>query len=813
MENFLRDIRFALRSLRKDPHFTFAAIVALGLGIGATTVIFSVIDSVLLRPFSYKNADRLTTVYEHFLSGALDRPWLEPEEVVDFKEQNHSFEDMIGFGALEVFYSGREATQWLVGGWVTPNTFDFLGVKPLLGRPIGPADGNPSAPPVFLMSYRMWEKEFNRDPKMVGAVFSLNGQPRTLVAIMPKRFLFFDVDIWIPLNLSRDTALIGANNIPAHFGVLGRLKKGISLRAAAADLDVIAQRFVKRHPGGNYPEPFTILTKSLTDSAVGPFRAMLFALTAAVTMLLLIACSNVANLLLARATVREREIAVRAALGAGRGRLISQLLVESFLLAMGGCITGCVLAYFGLKEVIAIIPPDTIPSEVVITLNRAALLFALGLTILTTLLCGLVPAVHAVGGDLHTRLIGSSKGVNKGFRHGRFRAGLVIAEVAFSIVLLIGSGLMIRSLIALHHVDLGFNAVNVLDLRVTSPPGRYDTAEQKKLFFQKILGRVTAIPGVITAGVHCCAAPPLAKPFSLLDVPGKTYAEASYVQFELCSEGYFQTLNIPLKRGRLFSEGDMDSARRVAVINQSTARSYFSGEDPIGQRIKFSSFDPLPGYPHNAYFEIVGIVGDAKNSGLRDPVKPEAYIPYPSVEAGNRSILVKTAVDPLSLLPTLRREILATDPNVALINVETLESFLKRTSYAQPQFGLFTLGTFAGIGLLLVVIGVFSVMAYTVSLQRHEIGIRMALGAQHGDVLRMVLKKGLGLVTAGIVIGVLASLGLTRFLASQIWGVSVTDPWTFAAVTALILAVGLIASFLPARNAARVDPLITLRYE
>ena len=358
--------------------------------------------------------------------------------------------------------------------------------------------------------------------------------------------------------------------------------------------------------------------------------------------------------------------------------------MESFLLAMGGCIAGCVLAYFGLKEVVAIIPPDTIPSEVVITLNWAVLLFALGVTMLITLLCGLAPAVHAVGGDLHTRLMGSGKGVNGGFRHGRLRAGLVIVEVAFSIVLLIGSGLMIRSLTALRHVELGFNPVNVLDLRVTSPPGRYDRADQKKVFVQKILARVTAIPGVIAAGVHCCAAPPLATPFSLLSLSGKTYPEASYVQFELCSQGYFQTLDIPLKHGRLFSEGDMDSARRVAVINQSTARTYFKGEDPIGQRIKFSSFDPLPGYPHNAYFEIVGIVGDAKNSGLRDPVKPEAYIPYPSVEAGNRSILVKTAANPLSLLPTLRREILATDPNVALINVETLENLLKRNSYAQP---------------------------------------------------------------------------------------------------------------------------------
>jgi predicted permease len=411
---------------------------------------------------------------------------------------------------------------------------------------------------------------------------------------------------------------------------------------------------------------------------------MLFALTAAVTLLLLIACSNVANLLLARATVREREIALRAALGAGRGRLVRQLLAESFLLAMGGCITGGVFAYFGLKEVVAIIPPDTIPSEAVITLNWLVLLFALGVTILTTLLCGLVPAVHAVGGDLHTRLMGSGKGVNGGFRHGRFRAGLVITQVAFSIVLLIGSGLMIRSLTALRHVELGFNPVNVLDLTVTSLPGRYDTAEQKRLFFQKILVRVETIPGVIAAGVHCCAAPPLAKPFSLLDVPGKSYPEASYVQFELCSEGYFQTLNIPLMRGRLLSTSDIDSARRVAVINQSTARTYFSGEDPIGQRMKFGSFDLVPDYPHNAYFEIVGIVGDVKNSGLRDPVKPEAYIPYSTVAAGHRSLLVKAAVDPLSLLPVIRREISAIDPDVALILVNTLESRLKQNSYAQP---------------------------------------------------------------------------------------------------------------------------------
>ena len=313
--------------------------------------------------------------------------------------------------------------------------------------------------------------------------------------------------------------------------------------------------------------------------------------------------------------------------------------------------------------------------------------------------------------------------------------------------------------------------------------------------------------------MHCCATPPLAKPFSLLDVPGKSYPEATYVQFELCSEGYFQTLNVPLLRGRLLSETDIDSAGQVAVINQATARSYFRGEDPIGQRMRFGSFDLAPDYPHNTYFEIIGIVGDVKNSGLRDPVKPEAYIPYSTVAAGARSLLVKAAVDPRSLLPMIRREILAIDPTIALTFVDTLENRLKENSYAQPRFGVFTLGTFAGIGLLLVVIGVFSVMAYTVSLRRQEIGIRIALGAQPGNVLQMVLRKGLGLITPGIAIGVVASFGLTRFLASQIWGVSATDPWTLGTAAVLILGVGLIASILPARSAAQVDPLVTLRHE
>jgi len=480
-------------------------------------------------------------------------------------------------------------------------------------------------------------------------------------------------------------------------------------------------------------------------------------------------------------------------------------------LAVAGGAFGCLFAFGGIQMIAAVIPA-MLPGEAVIELNHVVLTFAVGVTVLTILGCGLAPAIHSMRANLNKRLTGSGKGTSGGFRHGKLRAGLVIVEVALSIVLLAGAGLMTRTLYALTHVNLGFDASNVIAAEITFPKGSYTTMQERKAFFQQALARVTALPGVVAAA-ETISLPPYNAGRSEITLPGKTHSEAWNAMFDTCSDGYFRTLRIPLLRGRLLSEDDVDSGRFVAVVNQTFVRNYLANDDPIGQRFKFNVFDQIAQTPHDTYFEIVGVVSDIKNHGLQDPPMPQAYIPYTVTAYANRAILVRTAVDPLSLLKTVRTEIWGVDRNVAFTEAGTLTALLQRYSYAQPEFGLVSLGAFAGIGLLLTAIGVFSVMAYAVSLQAHEIGIRMALGAQRDDILRMVLSKGLGLVIAGILIGLATSFAVTRLLSSEIWGVSATDPWTFSAVVGIVIAVGAAASLLPARRATRVDPLIALRYE
>jgi len=558
---------------------------------------------------------------------------------------------------------------------------------------------------------------------------------------------------------------------------------------------------------------YRLVINSLTDESVGHFKVTLFAMMAGVSMLLFIACSNVANLLLARATVREKEIVIRASMGATRGRLVRQLLVESSLLAAASCIAGCLFAFFGLKGVVAAIPPDMIPSEVVIALRPGTLLLAMGVSVVTSLFCGLAPALHAVPRDLHTGLTGNAKGTSGDFRHGKLRSCLVVAEVALSIVLLVATGLMVRTLHALEQVDTGFDPANVVYAQLSFPEGRYDSADQKRAFFRKALDRVASIPGVI-ASTEATSFPPYSFGWTEVAVPGKTHSEPWGTTFDMCSEGYFQTLGRHLLRGRLLSRSDVESARRVTVINQTLARAYFGNENPIGQTIKFSSFEEYAAdWPRDTYFEIIGVIADAKNHGLQDAPKPEVYFAYTLTGTGSRGIVVRTAGNSNSIVASLRREIAAVDPDVAISEAGSIESLLGRWYYAGPRFTIVILGTFAGIGLLLVLIGVFSVMAYAVSLQTHEIGIRIALGAQQKDVLCMVLKKGLALIITGTMTGFVVSVAMTRLMASQIWGVSTTDPWTFSAVAAVILAAGLTACLFPARRAAQVDPMVSLRYE
>lgn len=810
-----RDLRYGVRSLKKDRRFALLAIFALALGIGATTVIFSVIYNGVLNPFPYKAAHRLATLNIHDVKQSNNedgRDSFSVPEFLDYEAQNHVFEDVMGCSNQDVLYTHGEGAEQLNGAYVTPNTFEFLGVRPFLGRAGTLDDGKPGAAPVFLMNYNWWKKQFNGDPKVIGTTLTLNGEPRTLVGIMPTRFQLCGADLWMPHPMNRDEAAKKSEFQQTYFWLIGRLKPGVNLQDAAADLGVVARALSKVYPR-NYPDKFTVRTRTLTDAVVQDLKMMLYILIAAVTMLLLISCSNVANLLLSRSTAREREIAVRASLGASQGRLIRQLLVESFVLAAGGGFVGCLLAYGGLKWVMAMIPPhQRIPDEAVITLNPVALAFALGVTMLTTLLCGLAPAIHTVRGSLQDRLTGTGKGVSAGFRHGKLRAALVIVEVGLSIVLLAGAGLMMRSFYALEHITLGFNPVNVLCMRLPFPKGRCDTADQKKVFFRQVLDRVTALPGVISA-TEIISLPPYGGPESEVTIPGKTHAEAWNVEFQLCSEGYFQTLGLHLMRGRLLTQAEVDSGRLVIVVNQTLVRNFFGKEDPIGQKIKVNILDRVPDAPHDAYFEIIGVVLDARNRGLQESPMPEGFVPYTITGLSSRGLLVRTVGDPLSMLKSVRHEIWAVDNTVALTLTGTLESFLETFTYAQPEFGLKSLGAFAGIGLLLVVIGVFSVMAYTVSLQTHEIGIRMALGAQQGDILRMVLLRGLGLIATGIAIGLLASFGVTRLMTSQIWGISATDPWTFGGVVVVIVTVGLAACLLPARRAAQVDPLVALRYE
>ncbi len=571
-------------------------------------------------------------------------------ELADFREQNHVFEDIVGMSCQDILYyrnGGNEGAQQFRGCLITDNTFPFYGVKPLLGRWLTEEDAKPGAPPVFAMDSRRWKSDFNSDPKILGQIFVFDGKPMTLVAIMPPRYTLGDGDIWMPIAMTHSDVFNEQMGLPLYLQVRARLKRGASPQAAAADLDVIARQLAKVYPK-QYPKEFTVTLRSFIDTSVGDFPGMLYALMAAVGMLFLIACSNVANLLLVRATAREKEMALRATLGATRGRLVRQLLVESVVLSALACVAGIALAYFGVKLVVALLPIGAgVPTNAAFGLNARALWFAVGAAIFATLLCGLAPAIHAVRGELSGRLMGAGKGAGGGHRHGKLRAGLVVGEVALSVLLLTGTGLMVRTLFALQHVDLGFDPKNLLWVRVSMPKGRYDTAEGKKLFFEQALARITALPGV-AAVTETISIPPYGGLGTEVTVPGKTHSETWVSALDLCSQDYFRTLGITLLRGRLLSEDDVETARHVIVVNQTLVRKYFANEDPIGQTIKFNFFDQLPDAPHDAYFEVIGVVKDARNLGLRDPVAPGAYAPYTVTGAFYRFLLVRTAGDPLS---------------------------------------------------------------------------------------------------------------------------------------------------------------------
>ncbi len=625
MQTIWQDLRYGLRGLRRQPAFAILAVLTLALGIGAVTTIFSVIQNVLLDPFPYTDAHRVVTIQIHDVTNNRPggRSGFQVPEFLEYQEQNHVFEEVIGGGNEDVLQTTAEGTEQFTGGYVTPNMFRFLGVPALIGRGITPDDAIAGAPPVFVMAYKMWAAHYNLDPQIIGRTYVLNGVPTTLVGIMPERFTKLAADLWRPLGLNRSDPEASRR----YFNFQARLKKGVTLPQAAADLDVIAHRLAQVYPK-NYPKQFTVNVVSWVDSLVGQFRKTLYTLAAAVGLLLLIACFNVANMLLARAAAREKEMAVRAALGAGRRRLIRQLLIESLLLAAGGAAVGGLASYGGIKALVTLIPDGLIPREAVIRLNAPVLLFSLAAAACTVLIFGLVPAMQTARPDLVEPLKDSGKGVSGGFRGGKLRNALVIGEVALSLMLLAGAGLLMRSFVLLQQVDLGLNPDNILVARLPLPRGQYDTAAAKHQFFRTLLPRLHALPGVVAA-TETTTLPPYGGIGSEIEIPGKTHPEKWEAMFQLVSDGYFPTLGLRLLRGRLLTEAEVNDVRKVAVVNQTLVNRYFPGEDPLGQRIKFTLLETLPnGTVENPVFEIVGVISDAKNRGIQEPPMPEVFVPY-----------------------------------------------------------------------------------------------------------------------------------------------------------------------------------------
>ena len=814
METLGQDVRYALRNLRKTPGFAAIAVLTLALGIGASTAIFSVIDNILMEPFPYPDAQRYFSVQIHDTerSEPGGRAGYTGPEFLEYVEQNHVFDRVIANDQTDVLYRSGEGTQRFDGNYVTPGTFEFLGMPTLLGRVMQPADYEPGAPPVFVLRYKTWVKSFGSDPAIVNKTFVLNGVSRTLIGIMPPRFGWGDADMWIPAKPTRAAGgKVVAGAFQQRWFLLGHLKPGITVKEAEADFTVIAKRLATVYPT-EYPKNFTVQMDSLTNLVVGRFKTTLFIVLAAVGLLLLIGCGNVANLLLARATTREKEFAIRSALGANRWRLVRQLLVESLLLATGGAAVGTLLAWGGLKFLVTLMPQEIIPAEAVIRLNTPVLAFTLGVAVLTALVFGLVPALKAARKDINDPLRDSGKGISGGFRHGRLRDAVVVLEVGLSLTLLVAAGLLMRSFVAIRDVKLGLQPDHILVARLPLPVDRYKTADQVAGFYRPLLQRLKALPGVLEA-TETSTLPPYGGIPSDIEIPGKTHAEKWNAMFQLVSEGYFPVLKIQFVDGRGFTEAEVTGARKLAVVNQTFVKKYWGSENPIGRQVRISQLAEFGDAVKDPMFEIIGLVADAKNRGLQDPPEPEIWVPFTVTGSAFRGILVRTAKEPMTMMNAVQHEIWATDANVAVTLTGTLEGYISQFSYAGPRFGFFLMTIFGAIGLLLVTIGVYSVLAYTTARRTHEIGIRMALGAEGSDVQGMVIRMGLRLVGIGVAIGLIVSVAIGRVIATQLWGVSAYDPWTLVCVPALLLVTGIVACWLPARRAASVDPLVALRYE
>ena len=808
LEDLRRDIGYGIRTLARTPGFTAVAVITLALGIGAVTVIYSVLRNVVLDPFPYSRSDRMVNV---LLKDASDRiirgPYFPAPEFLDYLEQTQAFEDVVGTSRQSVHWVSDTGAERLTIAWMTPNGFTFLGVQPMLGRVFGEADAAPGVPPVGVMAHRTWVRLFGADPGVVGRTLVLDGEARTVVGVMPPRFEWNVADLWVPAAITRSDdpqTARGSRAFQAH------LRPGVTPKEAEAQLNVVAARRAADYPK-DYPPQSRFQVITVIDWVVREFRGVLYTLFGAVSLLLVIACCNVANMLLARATTREREMSIRAALGASRSRIVRQLLVESALLALGGLAAGALLAYAGIAALAGFMPRQGVPWETEIRLDLPVLLFALAVAALATVSFGLFPAVQTARRDLVAGTNVAGRGT-AGRRQTRMRSGLVVAQVALSIVLLLGAGLLMRTFVKLAGVDLGIDPKNLLVAGVAFPSRPNAPAEDQRRFYREALDRVGSIPGVKSAAISN-GPPPFGGMSSGLEIPGMAVAPESTAFVLFCSERLVETVGLPLVKGRLFSGLEVEQSRRVALVNETLATKYFGSDEPLGRTIRLARLATLPVPVADPTFEIIGVVRDFANQGPRERAAPQAFLPFTLRGPAGFGFVVRTSDEPMRAVNAVRQEIQAVDREAALVEPIALEDVIQRVFFARPRFSLLVLGIFACTGIVLVAFGVYGVLAYTVSQQTREIAIRMALGGERGHVVRMVLRLGLQLVGVGLIIGVAASLATNRLLVSQLWNTSPNDPLTFGVAISAIVAMAALACWIPARRAVRVEPMVALRHE
>jgi putative ABC transport system permease protein len=813
MESIIKDIRHALRGFLKRPAFFVLAVTTLALGIGANSAIFSVVNSIVLRPLPYHDSSKLTVMWANLHNNGLDEVELSAPEFVDFQQQSKSFESLAAYSVQGFNLGGVDQPERLRGAAASATLFPTLGVNPILGRTFLPEEDKFQHDQVVLLSYALWQRRFGGDTGVVNRQIILDGQQVTIVGVMPATFQFpeKDTELWRPLAFEPD--LLTENNRGSHFlNVIGRLRPELTQGQLQAELDAITTRMSQDH-NGLYKHGFSVALRTLQEEKVGGnVRKALFILLAAVGLLLIVACANVAHLLLANAAGRHREIAIRSALGASRGRVIRQFLTESVLLSTIGGVVGLTIAIWGVRVLVGLIPKDT-PRVEEITLDYRVVLFTVGVSFLTGVLFGLAPALQAVRSDLNETL--KQAGRNAGLtpsRH-RLRNVLIVSEFALALVLLIGSGLLIKSFNRIQDVNPGFTPTNLLTGRIVLPSSKYKNFSQGEAFFTSLFTNVRAHAEVKSVGA-----------INLLPFGGGGGDRSFIIEGEMLakdeagpdeqvrfiSAGYFNTMRIPLLRGRDVTERDVLTTPRVLVVNEALAKKFWPNGDALGHRISFSTQEPK-------WYEIVGVVGNIKHRGLDTVEKPELYVPFtqPLFEGSNvpaMYIVIRTSGEPEAVVGMFRREVAGIDRDQPVSSVLTMDERISE-SVAPRRFNMFLLTLFAGLALLLAAIGIYGIMSFSVTERTHEIGVRMALGAKSADVFRMVLRNGFWLAAIGVIVGLGISYAATRLLSSLLFEVSPTDGIVYAIDSLVLVVVSLLACYIPARRATRVDPLVALRNE